>query len=176
MIALTERPTGSDALTFSNWSFWLRRFIVAVSLAVWWGGLTFYAAFVVPLGIEQFGGAEQGMLTRHVAIRLNVGGTIVGVCLLAEALWRSPWNLRVVLAISLLSLQVWLWMLHAKLSHWMDVSLSAPLSAGSFYDQHRIYLWVTSAQWLVGLACVCSWCVRLEITAAEDSAADPRSH
>ena len=116
----------------SHWRIWLWRFAVTVSLAVWWGGLTFYAAIVVPLGIEQFGGVEQGSLTQRVTIRLNVAGTIVGICLLADALWREPRNCRAVLASALLGLQVWLWILHARLSRWMETVSSSLPSDESF--------------------------------------------
>ena len=143
-----------------SWKSWQWRFAVTVSLAVWWGGLTFYAAIVVPLGIEQFGGVEQGLLTQRVTVRLNVAGTIVGICLLADSLWRPRRNDRAVWASLLLALQVWLWFLHSRLSRWMEsVSTSLPTDE-SFYDEHRIYLWVTSAQWLIGLACLGIWCVR----------------
>ncbi len=144
----------------SSWTFWLWRFAVTVSLAVWWGGLTFYAAVVVPLGIEQFGGVEQGSLTQRVTVRLNVAGTIVGICLLADALGRKPRNRRAVMASALLGLQVWLWFWHSRLSRWLDAASFSPQPGESFYHEHRIYLWVTSAQWLIGLACLWMWCVR----------------
>ena len=152
-----------------SWKSWLWRFAVALSLALWWGGLTFYAAIVVPLGIEQFGGVEQGLLTQRVTVRLNVVGTVVGICLLADALWRQPKNCRTVLASVLLSLQVWLWCLHARLSRGMEAVSSSLHSDESFYHEHRIYLWVTSAQWLIGLACLGIWCVH----PPANSSADP---
>lgn len=143
-----------------SWKSWLWRFVVIVSLALWWGGLTFYAAIVVPLGIEQFGGVEQGALTQRVTVRLNIAGTIVGICLLADALWRPPRNYRAVLASTLLALQGWLWFLHSRLSRWIETVSSSLPTGDSFYHEHRIYLWVTSAQWLIGLACLWIWCVR----------------
>ncbi|MBC7816889.1 MAG: hypothetical protein IAG10_08390 [Planctomycetaceae bacterium] len=152
----------------SRWKLWLWRFAVTVSLAMWWGGLTFYAAIVVPLGIEQIGGAEQGLLTQRVTVRLNVAGTIAGICLLADALWRRPRNHRAVMAGVLLGLQVWLWFLHARLSRWLDTASLSPHSGDSFYHEHRIYLWATSAQWLIGLACLWIWCVRPPAISADD--------
>ena len=144
-----------------SWRIWLWQFAVTAILAVWWGGLTFYAAIVVPLGIEQFGGAEQGSLTQRVTVRLNIAGTIVGIGLLADALFRRPRNRRAVTASgALLGLQVWLWILHSRLSRWLDAASSSPHSDILFYQEHRIYLWVTSAQWLIGLACLWSWSVR----------------
>lgn len=152
----------------SIWRLWLWRFVVTVSLAVWWGGLTFYAAIVVPLGIEQFGSVEQGLLTQRVAVRLNIAGTIVGICLLADALWHKRRNRRAVMASALLGLQVWLWFLHSRLSRWLDSASLPSHSDDSFYHEHRIYLWVTSAQWLIGLACLCIWCVRPQTIPAND--------
>ena len=35
--------------------------------AIWWGGLSFYALFVVPIGTEIVGGFEQGLITAHHA-------------------------------------------------------------------------------------------------------------
>lgn len=143
-----------------TWRFWLWRFAVTVSLVLWWGGLTFYAAIVVPLGIEQFGGVEQGSLTQRVTSRLNVAGTIAGICLLADALWCRHRKCRAVMASVLLGLQVWLWFLHLRLSRWLDATSMSSDSGVSFYHEHRIYLWVTTAQWLIGLACLWMWCVR----------------
>ncbi len=144
----------------SNWKLWLWRFVVTVSLAMWWGGLTFYSAFVVPLGIEQFGGFEQGLLTQRVTVRLNMAGSFVGVCLLADTLWHRPWNRRAIAASTLLGLQAWLWFLHSRLSHWLDSASLSSQSGASFYQEHRVYLWVTAAHWLTGLVCLGIWCVR----------------
>ncbi len=111
-----------------------------VSFAVWWGGLTFYAGVVVPLGIEQFGGVEQGSLTQRVTVRLNVAGTIVGTCLLADALGRKPWSRRAIMASALLGLQFWLWFWRSRLSRWLDVASLSPQPRESFYHEHRLYL------------------------------------
>lgn len=145
----------------AGWTFWLWRFAITVTLAVWWGGLTFYAAIVVPLGIEQFGGVEQGALTQRVTLRLNMAGTIVGIFLLADALGRKPRNCRVVLASALIGLQAGLWFWHSRLSRWLGATSMSPRSDESFYFEHRIYLWITTVQWLVGLVCLWVWYVRL---------------
>ena len=156
----------------SRWKTWLCRCAVTVSLAMWWGGLTFYAAIVVPLGIEQFGGVEQGLLTQRVTVWLNIAGTIAGICLLADAMWCKLRNHRAVMASVLLGLQAWLWFWHARLSRWMDAASLSPHSDESFYHEHRIYLWVTSAQWVMGLVCLGMWCVRPPAIPADDPAVD----
>jgi hypothetical protein len=144
----------------ARWKSDLWRFAVTISLAVWWGGLTFYAAIVVPLGIEQFGGIDQGLLTQRVTVRLNVAGTVVSFFLLADAMWRQPKNWRAVLAGVLLALQGWLWFLHSRLSRWMETVSSSSPTDELFYQEHRVYLLVTTTQWLIGLACLGVWCVR----------------
>jgi hypothetical protein len=143
-----------------SWKSWLWRFVVIVCLTLWWGGLTFYAGIVVPLGIEQFGGMEQGLLTQRVTVRLNVAGTIAGICLLADALCRAPRTRRAILPSVLLVLQLWLWFWHSRLSGWLDGASLSPQSHESFYHEHRIYLWITALQWLTGLACLWVDCVR----------------
>ena len=45
--------------------------------AIWWGGLSFYALFVVPIGTEIVGGFEQGFITQRVTNWLNAIGVIV---------------------------------------------------------------------------------------------------
>lgn len=155
-----DQSSQQAAMLQSTWRFWLWRFVVAVSLAVWWGGLTFYAAIVVPLGIEQFGGVEQGMLTQRVTVRLNVAGTVAAIGLLIDAFCCQTPNRRAVMPSALLGLQVWLWILHSRLSRWLGATSMSSDSGALFYHEHRIYLWVTTAQWLIGLACFWRWCVR----------------
>ncbi len=152
----------------ANWTFCLWRFAIIVSLAVWWGGLTFYAVIVVPLGIEQFGGVEQGSLTQRVTVQLNIAGTIVGIGLLADGLSHKPRTCRMVLASALLGLQSCLWYWHSRLSRWLDAASLSPQSDGSFYHEHRIYLWITTVQWLIGLACLWMWCVRPTAVPTDD--------
>jgi hypothetical protein len=154
----------------SAWRFWLWRFFVTTSLAIWWGGLTFYAAVVVPLGVEQFGSSEQGSLTRRVTVRINAAGAMAGSCLLVDALCKKPRRLRVAMASGLLGLQFWLWVLHSRLSRLLDGATLTPNFTDVFYQEHRIYLWVTSAQWLLGLACLWCWWVAPPV----ESTGDPR--
>ena len=162
---MTSRNRQQDAMPSSSWKHRLWRFTMMVTLVMWWGGLTFYSAIVVPLGIEQIGGTEQGLLTQRVTIRLNIVGTIVGSLLLIDALWRKPRNHQAVAASALLGMQAWLWFMHTRLSRLLDTASLSEVSGDSFYHEHRIYLWVTAAQWLVGLASL--WI--LSVGAADNS-------
>jgi len=54
---------------------------VLLLFAVWWGGLTFYAAIVVPIGTELIGASEQGFVTQQVTQWHNAVLTAMSVCL-----------------------------------------------------------------------------------------------
>ncbi|MCA9269901.1 MAG: hypothetical protein KDA41_15580, partial [Planctomycetales bacterium] len=53
----------------------MRRVLYFASLLpmiAWWGGLTFYAGVVVPVGAAVFGSTEQGFVTQRVTNWLNL--------------------------------------------------------------------------------------------------------
>ena len=117
--------------------------------AAWWGGLCFYAVVVVPIGTELIGSVEQGFITQRVTLWHNGLSGLFLVSLLIEAIRRRRrelWAIVVVLAIIDIALVVW----HAKLTGMMDFKQQAV--PGRFYAQHAIYLWITAAEWLLGIA------------------------
>jgi hypothetical protein len=133
-----------------------RRFLVLQVLLVWQGGFVFYAAFVVPAGTQLWGAAGQGAVTARVTDALN-GVGLVGVALLAFdlALTRDPqprrtacrwWAWAVVLVCQFL-----LFYLHQLLDAFMDDSRRVVVVRPPFYPVHRVYLWVSTVQWLACL-------------------------
>ena len=85
------------------------------------------------------------MIARH---RARLSGLFL-VSLLIEAIRRRRrelWAIVVVLAVIDIALVVW----HAKLTGMMDFKQQTV--PGSFYTQHAIYLWLTAAEWLLGIA------------------------
>ena len=56
-----------------------------MAFSLWWGGLTFYAAVVLPIASEQFGSTEQGLVTEQVAVWHNGLLTIMTLCVLIDA-------------------------------------------------------------------------------------------
>ena len=125
------------------------RLILLLVWAAWWGGLSFYAVVVVPIGTELIGSVEQGFITQRVTQWHNGLSGLFLVSLLIEAIRRRRrelWAIVVVLAIIDIALVVW----HAKLTGMIDFKQQAV--PGSFYAQHAIYLWITAAEWLVGIA------------------------
>jgi hypothetical protein len=132
----------------------LRRFLVVEALLVWQGGFFFYAAVVVPVGTHVHGSFDQGMVTRHVTDWMNVIGT-AAVAILAwdqltngdpRAYRRIRWGLWLVLAGGLPALA----MIHVRIEPYIDSSMSHQ----KFYQWHRAYLYVATAQWVAGLAYV----------------------
>ncbi len=132
----------------------LRRFLLLWLLMFWLGGFTFYAAVVVPIGTEVLGSSsEQGWITQRVTNWLNLAGALA----LAGWAWdiaAEPaatrlrqslrWLLWLLLAIGLVVLVV----LHPR----MDALLDSRHNRAAFRSLHRVYLWVSTAQWGVAVA------------------------
>lgn len=116
--------------------------------AMWWGGLSFYAIVVVPIGTQLIGSIEQGFITQRVTQWHNATALIFTVCLFVEAyrsrrrgLWLSGFALLLLLP----SLFVW----HVHLTSMMDFKTqTVPVT---FYNEHAIYLWLTAAEWAIGI-------------------------
>jgi hypothetical protein len=132
----------------------VRRFLVIQALLFWQGGFLFYAAVVVPIGTEVHGSFGQGMVTRHVTDWMNVIGG-VAVAILAWDQWANGdprgyrvarWGLWFVLAGGLVALAV----IHPRIEPYID----STMEYRTFYQWHRIYLYVASAQWVAGLTYV----------------------
>ena len=117
--------------------------------AAWWGGLCFYALVVVPIGTELIGSIEQGFITQRVTGWHNALTGVFLVCLLIEA-YRNPnrtlWSVVVALAITEVALVVW----RSHLTGIMDFDQQTV--PNEFYSQHAIYLWITAAECLLGMA------------------------
>lgn len=142
--------------------FWVRRILGmagVLALACWVGGLAFYGGVVLPVLHERFGVEATAPVTRRATSALN------GIGLVALGLWwiacwlegRSGmargrrWPV-VVLGLSTLILAVQ-FPLHGALARQMDLGRS---HSGGFYPLHRVYLIVSTLQWLANLALLLS--------------------
>lgn len=152
MRSLNNQEPGHAALYYQAW-----RIVLIATLALWLGGLTFYSIFVVPVGNERLGSIGQGMLTAIITRELNAIGNVAFSCILIDAvLARRRWQLAaaIILALS----QIGLYAVHDQLFSRIDFesgSLLPHADGSSFYATHRIYLILTSLQWLIGLAIFC---------------------
>ncbi|XZE33090.1 hypothetical protein SH501x_003863 [Pirellulaceae bacterium SH501] len=148
---LQETASSSRSEPVNRWRRWLP---IGCSLsmqwgwAIWWGGLTFYAAIVVPLGTEQFGSFGQGLVTQQVTRYLNALAIIVAVMAIAEGcLEKRP--IMCAAGILLGGVTAALMYQHTLLVPRIDTAVESV--ADDFYDAHATYLWLTTLQWCIGL-------------------------
>lgn len=118
-----------------------------MALALWWGGLTFYALVVVPIGTDLFGSIEQGFITQQVTNWLNA----IGLGALTLLLWNLIVTRSRLLAVTWFAMALSLGalsLLHLRLDALLGGDVEAPSIDVDFYDIHRVYLLVTATQWL----------------------------
>jgi hypothetical protein len=128
------------------------QFLLAIIVGLWLGGLTFYAGIVVPIGTEIIGGTEQGFITQRVSNWLNAIGVLAVLMLGASLLQRKPsWSIGVTWA-CIAVLQLALLILHSMLDAQLIFESRSVQDGDEFYGWHRIYLIITGAQWLCGVA------------------------
>lgn len=143
------------------------RTVLLAVFALWFGGFTFYTAFVVPTGTEVLGsGRAQGMITQQVTNQLNlIGGFMVALLIVDFSLGWPRRSKRVSLLMGLLTGGIsilWLIIL------WLHLTLDGMIinheqisDEIEFYQTHRIYLWTSTVQWVLCwiwlLAIVSDW-------------------
>lgn len=147
------QPKNENSIPKSNWLRWTWRMIAQAIWMMWLGGLTFYIAFVVPIGGEVIGAAQQGEITGRVTVYINVLGILASLVIACEG-WQRKDRFLKVLACTMLLPQAILLVLHADLLQMQQDKPSFLLTSWSFYAIHRIYLWTTTLQWFLGLSIV----------------------
>lgn len=131
------------------------RWLGLLALAVWLGGFTFYSAVVVPLLHEAFDKLQVGMVTQQATDILNLIGLAALVLAWLEVAvgGRRPWHAARLglLAVDSLILAALIG-LHLR----MDQRLESG-ALGGFYPMHRVYLWLSTAQWFVNVMLLGVW-------------------
>jgi hypothetical protein len=140
---IAEQSTTRNAMSL------LWRTFLTLLFAAWWGGLTFYAIVVVPIGSEQIGSASQGFITQGVTVWHNGLLTAMTVCVLAEA-WRSKNRWLLAVGAGMVLIDAALLIEHSQLSGMLDFG-QRTVTVG-FYERHAVYLWLTAAEWGLGIA------------------------
>jgi hypothetical protein len=142
----SARPTGGFIMLL------LKRFLAVAALMFWQGGFTFYAAVVVPVGQTVLGShLEQGFITRVVTRYMNMAGAAALGILALELLWasrrrpKSLWAVWLAMALVLGALIV----LHPSLDSFIDLEGHVLHQRADFRLRHRIYLWVSTIEWLL---------------------------
>lgn len=121
------------------------------------GGLTFYAAIVVPAASSVWGASDQGFVTRLVTWRFNAIATPCwGLFLFLN--WSIRDRVLKVSLMAMLLIQACLWISHRSLDTLLDPSQHAVSDESLFYVRHQVYLWLTTAQILLGWWVVWKFC------------------
>jgi hypothetical protein len=124
------------------------RFLWLVGFSFWMGGFVFYASFVVPILRRELG--ESAIITRHVAPIFNWIGVMVLLIWLIELLldrrrssaWRTAIAFLFFNAIALVAL-FWAY-------RWVDSGTQNP-DDPAFWFSHRVYLWLSTFQFLLSV-------------------------
>ena len=127
-------------------------FLTLIFFALWWGGFTFYAAWVIPTAHEVTGNhILTGMITQRVSNVLNgITAVFIAVSMVTfyvEKRETKQWIPLSIIAVGLLILVV----LHPKMDTFVQVETQSLSDKTSFYAYHRVYLLVSAAMWLAGL-------------------------
>ncbi|MBY0230552.1 MAG: hypothetical protein K2W96_14805 [Gemmataceae bacterium] len=129
------------------------RYLVMAAFVFWLGGVTFYMAVVVPIGTEVLeSGRRQGFITRRVTGAINLAAAAALALLLLDLLaspGRRRW--RVGLWLVMAACQAALFWLHGVLDAHLDPSDLSVADQPAFWQRHRVYLWLHTAQWLAAL-------------------------
>jgi hypothetical protein len=147
-----DSAAGEDAAMSS-----VRRFVVFLSLMFSFGGFTFYAAVVVPIGGRVFGITEQGFVTRQVTVVLNAATAVTIAMLLWETIAgrkmraRSATATLLMLTTGMAAAGLLLVQLHPRLESHLNVEALTVTDGEQFYRWHQYYLWASAAQCLLTL-------------------------
>lgn len=135
------------------------RTLLLACFSMWFGGFGFYVSIVVPIGTDILGSARnQGMITQQVTDWLNLFAGIAVVAMLLESYvsWKSIagfskwWLLSLAVLVSVfLGGLVWL---HPVLDAMIDPSEMEISDEAKFYQLHRLYLWLSTIQWIAAWA------------------------
>lgn len=134
------------------------RILLLLVFALFWGGLTFYAGFVVRISHEMLIDPMQGgLITQRVTWWLQVLGVVSVVLMLLNAVivvkqskrfGAALMALAAVLGVALAGL----FMVHGQLDSVIDVEASEIIDRDVFTIGHRRYNQLTTVEWLSCLA------------------------
>jgi len=128
----------------------LLRIAAVASLALWWGGFTFYAARVVPIGNEMLHSKlRQGAITQKVTGELNLLAMVAFAAVGASMLSSKPRTPRFAwscLAIAIISTAA-LFLVRNKLNGMFDPAARDLVDPRGFHHLHEVYLTIATVQW-----------------------------
>jgi hypothetical protein len=150
-----ERFSQAEAPTYDPSVMHARRFFVLLAFAIWFGGLSFYSVVVIPTAHSVLRShLRVGFITQGVTHWINATGAAVLALLMwdylasrkegTRRLRLSTWGVMVIAQATLLAL-------HPILDSRLDATSKDIVEPDRFYELHRVYLLVTTAQWAAAL-------------------------
>ena len=97
------------------------RIVLWIVWGAWWGGLSFYAVVVVPIGTELIGSVEQGFITQRVTMWHNCLAVLFLLCLAVEAYSRKS---RVLWVVASRSCRLQFWIVSLQLANLVSIEPS----------------------------------------------------
>jgi len=138
----------------------LLRILALITLALWWGGFTFYAARVVPIGNEVLHSKlRQGAITQRVTGELNNLALLVLALVALDSFASQPprpalhWSGWIVT----LAASIALFCLRAKLKAMFDPAARDIPNEPTFFHLHEIYLTIATVQWIAATMLLVSY-------------------
>ena len=138
----------------------VRRFLLLLAIAFSFGGFSFYASVVVPIGSEVLDPTSQGFVTQQVTHFLNGAAGVMWLLLVWELVAeRKLQPRRVTKQLSVLTGVLGLCCIVLPVIHpWLDALLEADSFSitdfENFYTLHQVYLWLCSLQWFASLVVI----------------------
>ncbi|MGB7347762.1 MAG: hypothetical protein WBD20_26295 [Pirellulaceae bacterium] len=133
------------------------RWLLLVSYALYWGGLTFYTGFVVRIIHDVVNDPmDGGMITQRVTVLLQFFGVVTTVLMLANAFQVGRSNKRhgcmlglcaAALGVSIVGLLI----VHSNLDAVIDIKAAQVTDRDVFTLNHRRYNQLTTVQWIASL-------------------------
>ncbi len=146
-----------------NWLARIRHTLALATFALWWGGFTFYAVVVIPTAQKVLHSHTRvGFITQEVTHWLNLCAVLALIFLLWELLnaalltaRRRRWLWAAWLV--MVAMQTALFILHPRLDRLLDFSAREILDEPRFYFLHRVYLCVSTVEWLAAWVMLAGW-------------------
>ena len=130
-----------------------RRLLLLWLFMFWQGGFLFYGAVVVTIGGIVHGDFGQGLITRQVAIAMNLTGLAVLLAWIWDLVAERETRLKrrwAIWGFLILTIAALAW-LHPQMDALIDAEHDRLRDGSLFRHLHRWYLRISTAQWFASI-------------------------
>lgn len=132
--------------------------LATFSFMLWWGGFTFYAAFVIPTGQKVLGNhVMMGFITEQVAPKINIAALAACLLCFINEWLLSGKNFRSIPSFVWICLSLMLALIIASFTLYpfmqalLNYQTHTEIDHAQFYFLHRIYLLLATTLWVNGI-------------------------